>query len=364
MSIIAYTGLPGHGKSYGAVKHSIMPALESGRLVATNIPLSDDLDNQYPDQIQRFQTSDIEGNPDWFESVLRPGSVLVFDEVWRIWPAGLKTTAMPIQHKTFLAEHRHIVGIDGHSTEIVLIVQRLSNLASFCRNLIEYTYIVQKLETVGSSRRYRVDIYEGAARDQPNKRFRIREEYGKFDPKIFSLYQSHTRSDTAGREAKPDNRANILRSPILWVGVILVAILLIFVVIMAPHLFPTVEDLEQSPMADSLPTQPAEQPSVTTPPQKKQHAERHPIDDLLSEFDDGYITLFLRRGRRVEYTIRLLRGLDWVDMTNHQLTVLGAKIQAMDRCLLLVEGGETVRYFTCRSEPDRDGNETIVSDIF
>jgi len=364
MAIIAYTGLPGHGKSYGAVKHSILPALETGRLVATNIPLSDDLDNQYPGQIQRFQTSDIESNPDWFEAVLRPGSVLVFDEVWRIWPAGLKATAMQPQHKAFLAEHRHIVGDDGHSTEIVLIVQRLSNLASFCRNLIEYTYIVQKLETVGSSRRYRVDIYEGAARDQPNKKYRIREEYGKFDPKIFALYKSHTRSDQAGKESKPDDRANILKSPMLWGGGIIVLLLIAFSFYMAPRLFPTVDDLDAVKNQELVSEKSNELPSRQPKNNEPAPPTRKPIDDLLAEFDDGYISLFMRRGRKVEYTLRLRRGLDWVDMTNHQLRVLGAKLQAMDRCLLLVEGAETVRYFTCREAKPEGGEVELPSISF
>ena len=356
MAIIAYTGLPGHGKSYGAVKHTILPALESGRFVATNIPLADDLDKTYPGQIQRFQTSDIEGNADWFESALRPGSVLVFDEVWRIWPAGLKATVMLQQHKTFLAEHRHIVGNDGHSTEIVLIVQRLSNLASFCRNLIEYTYVVQKLETVGSTNRYRVDIYEGAARDQPNKKYRIREEYGRFDQKIFALYKSHTRSETAGKESKPDNRANILKSPAIWFGGILILLLMMIVVYMAPRIFPSANNMEVATEKQNNASGNTKQNNhrEKQPVRRVKPNREKPIDGILQNYNDGYISLFMRIGRNVEYTIKLQNGEDWVDLTHHQIIALGARVTALDRCLVLVETDNITKYYTCRKEKDRD----------
>jgi len=38
MAIDAYTGMPGHGKSYGVVEHVIIPSLKQGRHVVTNTP--------------------------------------------------------------------------------------------------------------------------------------------------------------------------------------------------------------------------------------------------------------------------------------------------------------------------------------
>ena len=38
MSIVGYSGLPGSGKSYGVVENVVIPALEAGRHIITNIP--------------------------------------------------------------------------------------------------------------------------------------------------------------------------------------------------------------------------------------------------------------------------------------------------------------------------------------
>jgi len=39
MSVVAYTGLPGSGKSYGVVENVIIPCLQEGRPIVTNLPL-------------------------------------------------------------------------------------------------------------------------------------------------------------------------------------------------------------------------------------------------------------------------------------------------------------------------------------
>ena len=63
MSITAYTGLPGSGKTYGVVQHVIVPALQAGRRVVTNIPMRADVvaSRGWPGELVRVTSAH-----DWF----------------------------------------------------------------------------------------------------------------------------------------------------------------------------------------------------------------------------------------------------------------------------------------------------------
>src|SRR5690606_9182900 len=145
--------------------------------------------------------------------VFEPGSLFVVDECWRLWPAGLTANKIEEKHKEFFAEHRHLVGDSGHSTEIVLVTQDLSQIASFMRNLIETTFRVTKLSKMGTSKLYRVDVYSGPVTGPvPPVSRREREIPGKFSKDIYALYKSHTKSEVgAGNESRADGRFNILK---------------------------------------------------------------------------------------------------------------------------------------------------------
>lgn len=233
MTISAYTGLPGHGKSYGVVANVIAPALRSGRTVFTNIPMhSDQCVEDLGSAVIQFAISDIIDNPDWWSDVFKSGSLIVLDELWRLWPAGLSPAKMRIQDKTFLAEHRHLVGDSGMSTEVVLVTQDLSQVANFVRDLVDTTYRVTKLSKLGADKRFRVDVYTGAMKGQsPPISKRDREIFGTFKPEIFALYQSHTKSETgaAGDETRTDKRFNIFGKLSIKLGFALAFVCLLFV---------------------------------------------------------------------------------------------------------------------------------------
>lgn len=224
MSIVAYTGLPGSGKSYGVVANVICPALESGRTVWTNIPLKLDLiREQYPQaQVHHFDVSDMVDRPEWCIQDVPPGCVFVLDEVWRVWPQGTKANSVPLPYKTFLAEHRHRVGADGYAQEVVLVTQDLSQISAFARDLVEKTFIAKKLDAVGASKRFRVDVYDGAIKGQSGVSSRqINKLFGKYEPSVYRLYQSHTMSQTgsSGLEQKSDKRSTVWGNPLIKYGV-------------------------------------------------------------------------------------------------------------------------------------------------
>ena len=216
MAIDAYVGLPGSGKSYSVVKFAILPSLKQGRQVITNIPLTEAAHDEYHGLIRQL-------DHDWykdeklFESIPN-GSVVVLDELWRRWPKGMPATKVPFRDKEFLAEHRHMVDEAGNSTRVVLVTQDLDQLAAFATMLVDTTYQSVKLSAVGSNKRFRVDIYQGAAKGQrPPKSRLLRSVFDKYESNIHQYYQSATKSlsGQVGDESKADKRASIWRSPLM-----------------------------------------------------------------------------------------------------------------------------------------------------
>ena len=218
MAIDAYTGLPRSGKSYSVVKNVVLPSLQQGREVHTNIPLTDLAHDQFPGLIYQLER-------DWFSDLhlfdkFPAGSVVVLDELWRRWPAGLKSNMVPFADKEFLAEHGHNVSEDGHTTRVVLVTQDLSQVAAFVRDLVDKTYRSTKLDAVGADSRFRIEIYQGSVTGQrPPKSQLIRTMFDKYSEDVYRYYKSSTKSQRldgeVGDESRADKRSNLLRSPLL-----------------------------------------------------------------------------------------------------------------------------------------------------
>lgn len=236
MAIDANTGLPGSGKTLSAVAYRLIPAMEAGRVIVTNIPLKlDVISKRYPKA--KIHSIDLgqykpQLNDDERRSLrddIPPGALVALDELWQLWPAGLKTHTIPEDHKAFLAEHRHRVGEDGRSTDILLITQDLGQVAAFVRQLVDKTAITTKLDALGMKSRARVDMYQGAVTGHLGPKTRhIRSFTIRYNKKHFDLYQSHTQSQTgeAGDETRDDKRMTIWRSPLF----IALALCFVFVV--------------------------------------------------------------------------------------------------------------------------------------
>lgn len=224
MSIIAYVGLPGSGKSYDVVENQILPALKANRRVVTNIPLNRDeiRKDVRGGEIVELPLDAIAQSPERIEEFATPGSVLVIDECWRLWPTGLKADKVPQPFKSILAEHRHRVDSNGNAMQVVFVCQDLAQLAAFARQLVEQTFHHTKLAHLGMRGTYRIDVFHGAVTGAvPPVNNRLRESFGKYSPKVFKYYKSHTMSDSSkgGANEKPiDTRGNALIKPWLIGG--------------------------------------------------------------------------------------------------------------------------------------------------
>ena len=186
MAITAFVGLQGSGKSYSAVSEVILPALKDGRKIFTNIPLViDQLPPGASELAVQFDMQDLIDNPNWFDDKFEPGAIILIDELWRLWPSGLKANNALEQHKEFLSMHRHKVGSNGRSSEIYLLTQDLSQIANFARVLVDKTYRTTKLDVIGKPNSYRVDIFQGPVTGpSPPIAKRLREIYGKYKPEV------------------------------------------------------------------------------------------------------------------------------------------------------------------------------------
>lgn len=217
MAVSLYTGLPGAGKSYGVVRHVIVPALEANRVLVTNLPLvADELIKRYPDNqvVALPAPDDLEGWKD-----IPAGAVILIDEAWRYWPSGLRTNKIEEAHREFFAMHRHSVDESGKSQQIVLVTQNPEQLASFVRGLVETHYRVVKLSALGRPNTYRVDMYESAKLSGAKA---IRCTFGKYEAKWYSLYQSHTKSESSDGhvdESSLDKRALVWKRAGVMLGI-------------------------------------------------------------------------------------------------------------------------------------------------
>lgn len=225
MPIHNYCGLPGSGKSYSVVDQVVLPALRSGRRLVTNLPLNMPLVySEFPSaEIELFDLPSVENSFfDLDANSHRRGSIWIIDECWKRWPQGTRVDAIPACVGAFFAEHRHFVGEDGFSTEIVLVCQSINQISAFIRELVDTTYMSRKLDKLGAEDRFRVDIYAGPqALTRPDREQMTRQVFGKYDPQVYRFYKSHTRNDTsfgAGNEKNVGRSTSIFRSPIFVIG--------------------------------------------------------------------------------------------------------------------------------------------------
>lgn len=180
MAIKAYVGIMGSGKTFEVASVVILGALRDGRRVVSNIAgLNPDLYREIleaegvePDRIGQIVTvsHDAVLNPLFFrtdkdlaegiESFILPGDLVALDEIWRFWDGFAKP---PERFMNFVRMHRQFVHPEtGLTCELALITQDVMDIGRKVRAVIEQTYRMEKATAVGSTKRYRVDIFTGA----------------------------------------------------------------------------------------------------------------------------------------------------------------------------------------------------------
>lgn len=352
MAINAYVGLPGHGKSYGAVENVIIPALKNKRLVYTNIPMVHEkcLDAFGMAPIP-FHTDDIVKNPNWWTDVFTAGAVFVLDEVWRLWPAGLKANNVRETDKVFLAEHRHMVGENGFSTEIYLVTQDLSQVASFARALVETTFRMVKRSNIGLDNRFRVDVYLGAVTgSKPPASQREREIHGgKFRKEIYQYYKSHTKSETgqAGDESKTDKRGNALGRLSIKLGIAFFVIAIIGIYYGSQRVTGSYGSPQQA-----VPDNPVDQRQPSTPQPQKRKPKEPPF---LSKSKKLFVSHTIQTGQQVAFFFRVVFDDYTVLLTDADMIALGYRTVVVNGCVVRVRGHDYEGFAMCAQDREPKG---------
>lgn len=234
MSIKAYVGIMGSGKTFEVASVVILGALRDGRRVVSNIAglnetayreilESEGIESDKIGQIvtvkhdqiteQNFFRTDRDLE-EGIDSFILPGDLVAIDEIWRFWDGFSKPSD---RFMNFVRMHRQFVDPDsGLTCELVLITQDVMDIGRKVRAVIEQTYRMEKATAVGSSKRYRVDIFQGGkTRGKP-----LRQLFKSYEPKFFDLYQSHSQKQEGSADAKEksvDTRGNILKGALFKV---------------------------------------------------------------------------------------------------------------------------------------------------
>ena len=241
MAINAYTGLMGSGKSYEVVSSVIVPGVAAGRRVVANI---DGLDEKaifaYIEKKSLLKSGAILGSvlvvtdeqvkaPGFFPdetqpdraAVVQPGDLVVIDEAWRHWAKGVRLAA---EHMQFFRMHRHYTHPDtGAACDLALIFQSITDVHTALRSVIEMSFRTVRMKSLGLSKQYRLEVYEG---DKMTKTSRLSNLIRKYDKAVFPLYKSY--AGTAGKELVVDSRQNVFRAK-KWIFPVFGGAVLLFV---------------------------------------------------------------------------------------------------------------------------------------
>ncbi|MBK1718524.1 zonular occludens toxin domain-containing protein [Thiocystis violacea] len=270
MAILLLTGTPGAGKSYSAVALTIVPALNLGRPIRTNIPLVyDEISQVWPDaDIREFEIHETVYNE------FPGGALIVLDEANSCFPSGQRADRANPHAFEWLKMHRHRIGMVGErqlSQEVVLISQGSSDLAKWVRTKIDKTYVIRKLDAVGAEKRFRCDIYQGCQdTDRPAVRSHIRGYTGTYEDKYTGLYHSHTQGQSFDgvnvEELRADKTATIWNRPMVKAALLgpFVAIAASWYAVTHVNDFLGVDKAEPEPVKVSAVAEPAE-PQADTP---------------------------------------------------------------------------------------------------
>ncbi len=213
-------GPPGGGKSYEAVVYHILPALEAGRKVITNLPLDVDyiakinagflplIEIRTTTRKERPQTdlkaaetrfykfggavkqnyfinapfahAEDYGDP-WRHPLSGSGPLYVVDECHI--PLPRLGTEMQVEH--WYSLHRH------ESADVLLITQSYGKINRAILDLVQICYRVKKNTSMGSEKTYVRKVQDGVRGEVVNTGIR------KYEKQYFPFYKSHTRGGGA-----------------------------------------------------------------------------------------------------------------------------------------------------------------------
>lgn len=339
-------GPPGGGKSYETTVYHVLPALEAGRKVITNLPLNIELflaiDARYADLLEIRQAE--EGKPlpfsqveqyktDWRHPLTNQGPLLIIDECQEVMRRGKTSKALC----ELAAMHRH------YGQDWLLLTQSYGKIDREICDLVQITYYVSKLSVFGRNDEYVRKVFSGL---KSGSKKPVQQEVRKYNPAYFKFYTSHTASDKAVQEAMAGDISPMYKR-IRRFGL---AFLMIFL-ILAPVAYyqyrhTTAQDKQtQKPKTETITPanqgQSARVESGQTPSINRPRKLAETTGDIKREPFDG-MTFYIRgniigKDHQVWLFSVTRDGVDVLFQTGEELAKAGYKIRAVNDCLVIVD---------------------------
>lgn len=189
------SGQPGSGKSYESVVFHVLPALQAGRKVVTNLPIQlhtiaainpdwlNLLDLRQPAGRWLGDTIEDYGDP-WRDSRGK-GPLYVIDECHK----SLSKQTITPQVLEWYVEHRH------EGADILLVTAALRSVVNDLKDLCDVYYKVRNNRSLGSDKSYVRKVHNGVRGELLSQQIRT------YDPANFKFYKSHTKSQSSVTEA-------------------------------------------------------------------------------------------------------------------------------------------------------------------
>jgi len=210
--IISYIGTPGSGKSYDAVRR-ILRLLKDGRKVYTNIDGFEDsscqegvrvLSGLDPKTLKQRLVFLPKEKMVHFWDFVDQGSVVVIDEVHKLFGNREWSTEKNVKFSEFCSTHRHF-GYD-----LILLTQHIDKVDVQVRTMVEWTFKYRKINFFGKAFQGRFMRQTYAGNDVDGEC--IKKDFGKYESKYFPCYKSFA---TQGiKELNLQTSVNVFKRPI------------------------------------------------------------------------------------------------------------------------------------------------------
>lgn len=363
-------GAPGGGKSYEACVYHILPALQRGRKVITNLPVNVDvyaaLDESYrdllelrrmPQPVRGTWAAGTDGPAYKVDGELKPQPVTtrLFSTVWDYWTDWRhpKTGQGPL----FVIDEAQLAvpkgKVDPHVAEwyslhrhyncdVLLITQAYGRMDPAIRDLVQLCYRVRKAIAFGFKGKYIRKVQDGIRGEVVNTTART------YESKYFKLYTSHTQGRSVDEDGASDTKAMWKSWPFLGAGIcFLYAVISYFngtfdnlIKAPAPAAKPVAQSV--SGMATQAVASVSGAPAVTSPAA----AADVPPDPFAALGVHLVGSLQSARGAVYRFVVSQ-QGLPLFALSDSDLVEMGFAYRSLGHCAGLLTLGKTQRTVVC-----------------
>ncbi|PSW85946.1 assembly protein [Photobacterium angustum] len=341
-------GRPRSGKSYESVVYHLIPAIQSGRKVITNLPVNIDAIRSVFGEAAADLVCIVKSDFHAYGDNSRPfSSPSDYQDPWRDGdgkaPLYIVDEAHMVLGRNARADLLEFYSMHGHmGIDILLMTQSDRKLHRDVRDMVEIVYRCIKNTALGSDKTYTKKVLMGLRGDVVNT------EQRKYNKSYFKFYQSHTASNTAVKEATASDVKPFWKSK-------LVIMLVICVILSVAGLFNLLKD--GSPFGvKEVKSEPSSAPVLEVRQVKKEKVDI-PAQSLLSFFpfltdvSKAYITAMnvTRKGDKTTFDM-LFKVFDKKDryyVPDSTLADMQVKIQVINECLVKLMKDNQFVYLTC-----------------